>query len=93
MNGMFGFVENITISADMTEPPKGHLLLQRHTVTVSPALSESLRFTQSRTHCYSMFLQQQVHLISLFGTSVYKFQISMLDGRPPGYQDVQVSMI
>ena len=38
----------------------GHLLLQRHTATVSPALSESQRFTQSWTHCYSMSLQQQV---------------------------------
>jgi hypothetical protein len=28
MNGMFGFVENITIFGDMTDPPKVHLLLQ-----------------------------------------------------------------
>ena len=30
---MFGFVENVTVFEDMTDPPKTHLLLQRHTVT------------------------------------------------------------
>jgi len=34
MNGMFGFVENITIFGDMTDPPKLYLLLQKHTVTL-----------------------------------------------------------
>ncbi len=39
MNSVFEFIKNIMFFWQMTDPPKLYLLLQRHTVALSPVLS------------------------------------------------------